>query len=228
MTTSGTINADKTVRDHIAGAMKLIGVYDNGTDAESFADAMSTLQDMLQAWQLDGCNIWRSEEVAVTWAANAKSQVFDPNVVDVQAAMYQSSPTYERELGRWEYGDYKVLPNKAAAGMPTVYSTLKRVGPMEMFIWPVPVSAITLNCTVARYTEDVTDLNQTLDLPTELAETVKYNLADRLLDTFSIAETQPRVAQRISQRAGILYEAMTSADRPGSIMMRPWGQNSCP
>lgn len=219
---SGTINAQKTVRDHIGDAMKLIGVYDNGTNAEAFDDGLQLLQDMLQAWQLDGCNLWRIEERQVAWPANAKSQTFDPNVMDVQDAMYQTSATYERQLGRYEYGDYKVLPNKVAQGTPTIYATLKRVGPMEMFIWPVPVRPITLNCTVARYFDDVTDLNQTLDLPPELAEVVKYNLADRMLDPFSVVDSQPGVARRIQGRATTLYGAMRDADRPGSVMMRPW------
>lgn len=231
MTTSGTISTVSTVRDLIGGALRIIGVEDNHEDAESYADAMQHMQWMLKSMQADGVNMWRIEDIAVTWPAGQPYQTFGTDILtptsimNVQDARVVISSTFERSLGRYEYGDYEVLPNKSASGSPVVYWFDKRVSGPRLYLWMVPSETTTINLTIARVIEDVTDLSQTLDLPQEWQETVVYNLADRLLDPFSVSESQPHVAQRVTARAAQLYQKLLDSDRPSSVFMKPWGND---
>lgn len=231
MTTSGTINTVSTVRDLIGGALRIIGVSDNHEDAESYADALQQLQWMLKSMQADGVNLWRIEDISVTWPANQRYQTFGTdiitpsNVINIQDARVVISSTFERSLGRYEYGDYEVLPNKAAGWSPVVYWFDKRTDGARLYLWMVPTAVTTINLTIARVIEDVTDINQTVDLPQEWSEAIVYNLADRLLDPFSVSESQPHVAQRVTARAAQLYQKLLDMDRPASVFMKPWGND---
>ncbi len=223
MTTSGTISTLSTARDLIAGSLQLIGVSDNHVDADSYALAFQHLQWMLKTMQADGLNMWRIGEQTVTWTAGNQSQTLDPNVIDIQDARVVISSTFERTLGRFEYGDYVVLPNKAASGAPTIYSFRKQTGSAKVYVWPVPTATTTIHLTTARVIEDVTDLSETLDLPQEWQETIVYNLAQRLLMPFSVNESQPRVAQMVTGMAAALYQKLSDMDRPSSVFFKPWG-----
>lgn len=231
MTTSGAIGKLSTVRDMIGGALSIIGVSDNTEDAASYDKAMRQMQWMLKSMQADGVNLWRIEDISVTWPAGERFQTFGTdietpsNIIDVQDARVVISSTFERSLGRFEYGDYEVLPNKAASGYPTSYWFDKRTGGARIYLWMVPSVETVINLTIARVIEDVTDLSQTVDLPQEWEEAIVYNLADRLLDPFSVAESQPRVAQRVTARAGQLYQRLLDMDRPSSVFMKPWGND---
>lgn len=222
MATSGSIGQLSTVRDLIAGALRVIGVADNHQDAASYDDAMQHLQWMLKSMQSDGINMWRIDEESVLWLAGNQVQTLTPNIINIQDARVVISSTFERTMGRFEYGDYVVLPNKDAIGAPTIYTFQKRTGDAQMYVWPVPSVDTTLHLTVARVIEDVTDINQTVDLPQEWEETVVYNLADRLLDVFSVSESQPNVAARVTRRAAALYQKLMDMDRPGSVYFQPW------
>lgn len=222
MTTSGTITYLSTARDLIKGALELIGVADNHEDADSYATALRQMNWMLKTMQADGCNLWREDEKSITWTAGNQVQTLTPNIMDILDARVVISSTFERTLGRFERGDYVVLPNKAASGAPTLYSFQKRTGNAKMNVWPVPTTDTTINLTVARVIEDVTDLNQTLDLPQEWQETIVYQLADRLCEPFSVALSQPMVAAEVKKRASELYTMLRDYDRPTSIFFKPW------
>ncbi len=230
MTTSGTINTISTVRGLIKGAFELCGVSDNHEAADDYDMALRHLQWMLKSLQADGVNMWRIETISVNWPSGAQSRTFGTdivtpsNVIDVQDARVVISSTFERTLGRFEYGDYVVMPNKAASGAPTIYTFLKRTGGAKLYMWPVPTETTAINLTIARVIEDVTSINQTVDLPQEWQETIVYNLAKRMLAPFSVWEGQPRTAAMISEQADRLYRALSDADRPASIFMTQWGK----
>lgn len=231
MTTSGTINTVSTVRDLIGAALDIIGVSDNHEDAEAYDKAMRTMQRMLKTMQADGVNLWRIEDISVTWPANQQYQTFGTdiltpsNIINIQDARVVISSTFERSLGRYEYGDYEVLPNKAAGGSPVVYWFDKRTDGARLYLWMVPTAVTTINLTIARVIEDVTDVNQTVDLPQEWEETIIYQLAARLLNPYSVTESQPRVAADVKQTAAVLYQKLLDMDRPSSVFMKPWGND---
>lgn len=221
MTTSGTITASMTARDVITRAYKILGVYDNNQDADTFADGLTALNWMLKSMALDGANLWREALETLTIPANTASITLTPNIIDVMSARVLISSTYERDMGRWEREEYDILPNKTATGTPVVYHFRKQTGNAQFFVWQVPNVDTTIKATVQRIIEDVTNLNQTLDIPQEYTETVCYCLADRMIDDFGVALMDRTTADRVQLRAGQLYQRMLDADRPTSYTFRP-------
>lgn len=231
MPTSGTIAETFTARTCVLQALQLITVY--GANQTPSADDASTglfhLQWMLKDWQADGCNLWRTEEETFAFAANERTIVMDPRVMDVQELRVlipqdvtpPSNQTYFRPLARWELGEYKSLPNPYVSGTPTIFYFDRKRSTTELTIWPVPTESTTLYGTVARVIEDVTDLDQNLDVPQEWCSTIVYNLASRLLNPFGITDTRPVLAQSVNARAAVLYEKLSNFDRPSAVFFKP-------
>lgn len=224
MSTSGQIGGKLTVRDVITTAMELLGTLAPGDDlaGDEAVSGIRYLNYMLKSWQADGCNLWRDEEVEITWPAATAECELSPTVMDVISARYVQSTTYERWLARWERGDYQVLPNKISVGMPTLYVFIKTTGAAKMAIWPVPATQITIKADVARVTEDVTALDQDIDIPQEWLECVYYNLAARMAATMG-THNFPMVVADVNAKAQSLYASLSSFDRPGSYTFQPWG-----
>jgi len=223
MATSGTINETFTARDVITKAMKLITVLGGGEtpNADDASDGLDQLQWMLKSWQADGCNLWREEEETIVFPAATETVTLDPRVLDVQEARVEIDPTFQRILARWERGEYITLPNKMAPGQPTIFYFRRKRDTVTMTLWPVPTIETNIFCTTARVIEDVTDLDQTLDVPQEWSETVTYNLAARLLDSFGITETRPVLAASIASKAASLYDKLSGFDRPSAVFLQP-------
>jgi hypothetical protein len=223
MATSGTINETFTARDVITQALTLITVLGGGEtpSADDAAQGLTQLQWMLKSWQSDGCNLWREEEETIVFPAATETVTLDPRVLDVQEARVEIDPTFQRILARWERGEYITLPNKTAPGSPTIFYFRRKRDTVTMTLWPVPPIETNILCTTARVIEDVTDLDQNIDVPQEWCETVTYNLAARLLDTFGITETRPVVASKIVAMARELYDKLSGFDRPSSVFLQP-------
>jgi hypothetical protein len=223
MSTSGTINETFTARDVVTQAMTLITVLGGGEtpSADDAAQGLTQLQWMLKSWQSDGCNLWREEDTTIVVPADTKTVTLDPRVMDIQEARVEIATDYQRILARWERGQYIVLPNKDVSGSPTVFYFRRKRDSVTMTLWPVPTEETNVYCTTARVIEDVTGLDQNLDVPQEWFETVTYNLAARLLDTFGITETRPVVASKIVAMARELYDKLSGFDRPSSVYLQP-------
>lgn len=223
MSTSGSISETFTARDVITQALTLITVLGGGEtpSADDAAQGLTQLQWMLKSWQSDGCNLWREEEETIVFPAATETVTLDPRVLDVQEARVEIGPTFQRILARWERGEYITLPNKTAPGSPTIFYFRRKRDTVTMTLWPVPPVETNIFCTTARVIEDVTDLDQNIDVPQEWCETVTYNLAARLLDTFGITETRPVVASKIVAMARELYDKLSGFDRPSSVFLQP-------
>lgn len=220
MAITSTLNAGQVVTQ----AVTLIGAKDSRTTLASEDMDLGILQLnwMLKSWQADGMNLWRQTQATATFPADTKTVTLSPYEIDVPMAQIVVSDTYQRWLQRYEWGEYNVLPNKDARGQPTIFYINKQRTAVTMTVWPVPVQETVIRYTYARVIEDVTGPFDTIDVPQAWLETVYYCLADRLLDPFSVSETQPRVAQRITARAAELYQKLLDLDRPQSVFFMPW------
>lgn len=226
MTTSGTIASALTAADYVRLAMEELGVLSSGEvpTAEEGATGMERLNWLLKSLQADGANLWRDTETTVTFPANTATMTLTPRPIDVIEARVIMSSTYQLQLTRWELGEYRQIPNKAAPGRPTCYVLDKARDDVTMTVWPVPTTDTDVIYSYARVIEDVTDLTQTLDVPQQWAETVWMNLAARLANTFGATRADPASVERVTQYAGILAQKLLDQDRPASVYMGPVGQ----
>lgn len=225
MSTSGQIGGKLIVKDYITTAMELLGVLAPGNEpeADEYDSGIRYLNNMLKAWQSDGCNLWRDEVVEIVWPAATAECDLSPTVIDVISARYVQSTTFERWLARWERGDYDVLPNKISAGTPTIFVFVKTTSNPKMILWPVPPAEVTIKANIARVTEDVTAVDQEVDIPQEWAECVYYNLAVKMAGTMATGRVDPRREGQLRNDAAEMYARMASFDRPGSYTFEPWG-----
>lgn len=221
MPTSGTINSTMTAQQLVTAAMEELGVISSGEQptAEEGETGLARLNWMLKSWQADGVNLWREEEGEVEFLAGEQSVTLDPNVDDVLEARLVQSSTYERPLQRVEIGEYRAYPNKAQQGWPAVFYLNKQRSSTSLTLWPVPSEDVTIRYTYARIIEDVTDLQQEVDVPQEWLEAVWVNLAARLITIFGVTRIDPTAAAEVKERAIILYDKMLTQDRPASVFM---------
>lgn len=210
MTTSGTISSTMTARQVIARAFQQAKIIAGGETptSDEIDTGVMILNLMLKSWQTD-CNLWR--ETAGTVTATTATTTLDPRCIDVIEARLVT--THDRPLTRWEWGEYVSTPNKAVVGNPSCFVFRRQRDAVTLTLWPVPVSA-TIAFTYARVIEDVTEPEETLDVPQEWLECVSTNLAVRLAEEFG-----SDIPNTIVERAGSLLLQMRDLDRPSSIFM---------
>lgn len=229
MALSGDISGTLTARQIITLAIQIIGGPIQPSGEVSLADGalgIALLNGMLKTWQNQGCNLWRLSDESVTFPANTKTVTLDPRVLDVMEARFFGGVTYQRELARYEWGQYRELPNKDAQGTPTCYSLNKQRTYIDMTLWPVNTEDTIVLYSGARVIDDVNDLNDEVDVPQEWLECVYYNLAEKLIAPFNVDATSGPVAKRVTDTAARLYQGMMDFDRVGSVQMRPWGYSA--
>jgi hypothetical protein len=183
MTTTGTM----LVRDVVTAALNKLNVVAVGEDAEAeYAEhAMRALNRMLKAWQNRGCNIWATASLSVT-LTTAGSYIMSPvrplRILNMSLAR-NGIETPMTAMTRFEYDQ---LPQKNSTGLPVSYYYDRQRENARLYVWPVlsVVDGETLSCTYERETDDITSLNQTLDLPGEYYDAAVYGLAARIADDY--------------------------------------------
>lgn len=215
MTTSGVITSTLTVREALIRAFRQAKIISGGETptSDEMTDGITVLNLMLKSWQSDGCGIWREMEDSVS--TDTAQTTLDPRAMDVIEARLTVSGI-DRPLARWEWGDYVGTPNKAATGTPCVYVFRKGRDSVSMYLWPVPSAAMTISYTAARVIDDVTTLEETLDVPQEWLECVVTNMAVRLAEEFG-----SDIPGTVIVRAETLLNQMRDLDRPASVFMGP-------
>lgn len=222
MTTSGTITGTLTARDLCTLAAQDLGVYSAG-ETLSAADAtemMTRLSWMLKSWQADGANLWRQAEGTAVFPDATKTVTLDPRCIDVLEARYQQSASFQLPMQRYEIGEYQSIPNKDQAGAyPLIFYLRKLVDSVTMTVWPVPADGATVHYSYARVIEDVTDLNQTIDVPQQWMETIWTNLAARCVTMFGVTRLDPATVTMVTARAAALEQKLLDQDRPASVLI---------
>ncbi|MES3054904.1 hypothetical protein O6V14_04610 [Sphingomonas faeni] len=221
MTTSGSIASTLLASEVIKSSMQELGVLAAGENptAEDLALGLRSLNFLLKSWAARGLTSWRDQDGTLAVPAGAREIALDPYCIDVTEARVVQATNYERPLQRWEMAQYRQLPNKATPGFPTSYAVQKTATGIALLLWPVPSVSTTILYSFTRIIEDVTDGDQTLDLPQEWLEAVYVALAARLAQPLGVTRLDPATAQIVIQRSLSLENELFDADRPASIYM---------
>lgn len=218
MATSGVTDNAVTARDLATFAMQELRILPSGGSpkAAELADIIVRLNAMMKSWQAKGVNLWREATDTVTVLANTPSVTLNAGIRDVNAARVVLTATNQREMAKWARADYRILPNKAAVGSPTIFYVARLRDAAVMYVWPVPNTNTVIQIDIDRIAETVTDPVQNLDIPQEWQEAVYSNLAVRIAGMFGAELNQELVA-----RAVRLERELLDADRPDSYQMYP-------
>jgi hypothetical protein len=205
--------------------MRKIGVLAIGATAtaDEGAHCMGELELMMKDWALDGPFLFTKRETTQTLvAATAAYTLSTAKPIRIIEARYRSTATPQNDLPmqpltRDEYFGY---PNKTATGTPTTYYFDPVAANPVLYIWPLLASATTeaVAYTYQRRIEDITSLNNNIDIPQEWLGTCGYALAARLLDDFGIAD---EVGNRILARSEQMMQKAKDFEREEFVFMRP-------
>ncbi len=202
-----------TARDIVTDALDENGILPIGEvpTAEELAKCLRRLNAMLKSWQMQGA-LWKQETISVAGTAATALIALPAYVRGVNGARLVESATNERQMSRWERDEYMSLPNKAAAGTPTIYYEDR--GACAIYVWPVPTAGFTLSVDIDRAMDTITDAAETVDVPEELTETLYANLAVRVCAIF-----QKEPSGELVARAQYLERQMLDNWRPASYQL---------
>lgn len=213
MAVTGTL----TVRDLCTQALRKarIGSIAESPPAENMAQAIAELNYMMKAWQNAEylTFLYSSGSLTLTTATSySLTPVVRPLRI-LSARLRRGS--IDLPMESMTRGEYDNLPLKTSTGTPTTFYYDKQTEDAEFYVWPALAAANgeTIEYTFEREFEDVTDANETLDLPGEWWEAAEYGLAARLMETVPMRGQSPLVPQR----AEMALQKALAADHEGSV-----------
>lgn len=224
MATSGVTSGLMTVRQAVVMAHEICeaGLLHEGSPTLEPYDEQKTrrhLNWMLKSMQADGLQFFRAEEIALEWPADEAEQELATNYLDIREMRVRDASDQDRQLTRIDLWDYANIPNKFQSGEPNSFSLVQTTPTLVMRLWPVPTAITNLYATGERVIEDITSLDENIDIPQEWAEGIVYKLADRLNTAYGYAGTEGAAVTRA--RGDLLYSALRVKDEPHSYFLSP-------
>lgn len=219
MATSGVVDFSITARDLAKIAMQEGQVIAAGEEptAIEVSDVIIRLNAMLKSWEVRGYSLWRQKTMEVDLVGGVNPTALDETVYDVAAVRFQTDATNERPLTEFDRDQYKLIPNKAQSGNPSIYYADRQRDEVSLHVWPVPAAASKVNIDYLAKIEVVTNEGQTLDIPQDWHETVYTLLAVKICGMFGYP-----VPEELAVRAAVLQSEIDAQDRPSSYFMGSW------
>ncbi len=223
MTTSGVTTFSMSARDICRQAAVELGVISSGESLEGSEqdDMIVRLNAMLKSWATEG-NLYREASGTITIPGGTGSGTLPAGIRDIISARHVVSMTNYRQLTRWNRAQYYQMPNRSAAGNPSLFYATQGQATDAIYVWPVPAADITLHLDYYRAAEIVTAPTQTLDVPEDWSEAVILGLAGRCAAMFGATRLDPATVGDVKNRADRLYQMLLDQDRPESYFFEPW------
>ena len=206
-----------TVRAICLAALKKAGIV--AQDAQSAeAYEMETAKDalhvLLKSWQNTDFRVFTLTSQSVTLTTSASYTMSPVRPMSLETVRFKRSglETPMISMTRQEYDE---LPDKSTTGQPTQFYYDRQRESALLYVWPVLSSASgeTLEITYWREIEDVTDINDIIDMPVEWYRAVIYGLAADVCDDFEIDNP------KIEAKALMLLSEARGFDAEGSVFI---------
>ena len=215
MTTSGITTFTLTAFDAVKKAMQEAKILGLGREpkAAEMEDGIFAINMLLKEWQMRGLAMWCETQGTVTTVGGQSSGVLPVYMREIISAAYMNG-NIARHLSKVTREDYFSLPNKVQTGAPVMYHVSRKQGAVTLYLWPVPVAAVSLSVVYERRLDTVTAVSETLDFPEEYTGALIANLAVQLGTKYGAD-----ITQELQVRAARLEMAMFDDDRPESYSM---------
>lgn len=228
-------NFTMTALDLSIRAYRRLGILPAGgvPTPDQFTQFLSCYNSMALSTQADGPNLFRLTQVSWTVPANIGTPTapfVTPFIImgllEARVVVTPPPQLFERELGIVPYLDYMSLPNKLQADNQSTQICIdKQPTQTNIYLWPLAMYGETINATVVRQPNSISEPGDLIDFNQEWLEDLGYVMADRLMDDEGVAAADQATATRITQRAVAFYEKLLNFDRPASVYIRPYGRN---
>jgi len=194
------VTATETVRDIITDALLDLEAVQMGQSipAKQADHAKRTLNRLMKSWQLmDGTPAFLKASMTVPVQASASRSleaVDRPERPIRLLSVRYDNGTSELPMIELTRDEYDELPNKDATGTPTQFYYDRQKQDALFYVWPVPSSASgNYQITYEREFEDVSSLNDVIDLPAEWYDAAVKQLAARLAPAYGSEAAKGRL-----------------------------------
>lgn len=201
-----------TALELIKAAMRQIGVIATGEtpSAAEAADGLSALNDVLETWTTEQLTVWQDAVLPFTATAGVGSYTIGPSGVFVTArpvrilSLYSSINGVDYPAREWPYDQWQAVAVKATSSTwPERYAYINSFPDGELFLWPVPATALQLQIGVQQALTAVTSLATVLSYPPGYARALQWSLAAELASQYGVQLTATQIAMVNGTKAAI-------------------------
>ncbi len=217
-----------TVRAIITDALSDIGAtaQNETPDAATAQRCLRAFQNQIDSWAAEELTLSIQSRTAITWPASTTSQTIGPSGGNITAqrpvwinqinyVVPGSSPAVEVVLAPMDIDSYAAQSIKAlTSALPLSYFYQTSIDTIlgTLILWPVPNQELTLYLYAPQAVTVPVTLDDVLLGPPGYQEAFLYNLEERLLHPFSVAN--PAIVSRVLQLSA---SAMDRMKRPNTV-----------
>lgn len=185
--------ATETVRTIVNDALLDIeaGTLGQTAEATAMAHGIRHLNRLMKSWQSQGYLQSLVSQQSLTLVADTAAHTMSPvRPAKILNVRYKDSSGTELPMNEMSRQEYDELPIKTSQGIPTNFYYDKQKEAAVINFWPViaSVTTETAEITYEREYEDISDEDDTIDIPVEAYDAVILHLGKRLTHTYGSAE----------------------------------------
>lgn len=178
-----------TARDIVNGAARAIGLLGRGYDlaGDEGADALDTLNTMIEAWRADYLLIPYRTRVSLTltvgdhdYSVGSGGDWDTTRFETIEDMLIRDSSNYDYPVRPMTAKEYRNIPDKTVEARPERYYYEPGYALGKLYFDREPSAAETVWANVLVPISTFTNLTTTVTLPKQYHEALKYNLAIRL------------------------------------------------
>lgn len=216
-----------TVGDQIYGALRLIGQLAEGEtpSGDTTADALTAFNQMLDSWSTERLSIFSTQDQVFTWPASTISRTLGPSgnfvgerpvLLDDATYFKYNNLSYPISLINQEQYDAIALKTSTSS-FPQLLFVNMAMPDIEMYVYPVPTSAIEFHFISVEVLTQATNLATTLLIPPGYLRAFRFCLACELAAEFGVEP--PPTVKRIAE---IAKRNIKRINNPNDVMATPY------
>lgn len=216
-----------TVGDQIYGALRLIGQLAEGEtpSGDTTADALTAFNQMLDSWSTERLSIFSTQDQVFTWPASTISRTLGPSgnfvgdrpvLLDDATYFKYNNLSYPISLINQEQYDAIALKT-ATSSFPQLLFVNMTMPDIEMYVYPVPNSAVEFHFISVEVLTQAASLATTLVIPPGYLRAFRFCLACELAAEFGV--DPPPTVKRIAE---IAKRNIKRINNPNDVMSTPY------
>ena len=213
-----------TAGDQINRALRMLGVLAEGEtpSAETSADALVALNQMLDSWDTESLSVYTTQDQQFTWTAGSRVLTIGPSgdivaerpvLVDDATYFVYNGISYSLDQVSQQQYDSIALKTSAST-IPSVMYVAPDYPNISIYLYPVPSTALAFHLVSATLLSQPASLTTDLAFPPGYLRAFAANLACEIAPEFGIeppasvkrmAMTSKRNLKRVNQPDDVMY-----------------------
>lgn len=231
MATSGTYSYTYTftVTQLVTDALRTLGVIEEGgtASADQLTDSLPSLEMYIKSLSKYGLNLWtiNSASEAETLVSGTATYTTDYPALKILGIYHRDSSNQDTPLTPNTREEWWRIGDKTTTGTPTQFffdPNNAAISTGTIYLWPVPdatVAGDTIQIIYQTLIQDAGATSNTLDIPAEWLETIKYGLAVRLAPSYGTPTAERSLL--IKEYKEMLKESLDWDTEQESIYLQP-------